>query len=96
MAEILKDGNGVRRTFSDLAKAAGQLAEVASTEIEVVTGSRARPSLNFGLGEWIQTVWASEVAERSRTRLNSGEPSNTSAVSSRLVNNGLSRNACIR
>ena len=31
MAEILKDGNGVRRTFSDLAKAAVQLAEVAST-----------------------------------------------------------------
>ena len=33
MAEILKDGNGVRRTFSDLAKAAVQLAEVASLAV---------------------------------------------------------------
>jgi hypothetical protein len=31
MAEIVEDGNGVRRTFSDLAKAVTQLAAVAST-----------------------------------------------------------------
>jgi hypothetical protein len=32
LAEILKDGNGVRRAFSDLAKAAVKLASVASSE----------------------------------------------------------------
>jgi hypothetical protein len=32
MAEIPKDGNGVRRAFSDLAEAAVKLASVASTE----------------------------------------------------------------
>lgn len=34
MTEIFKDGNGVRRALSDLAKAAVKLASVASTEAD--------------------------------------------------------------